>query len=83
MTKTGRIRRKKEKYVERKKLERLSEAKGKQELLRENVKAVLAHHLQRRTASKIQNGRQGAPKWPTGSRKVSTPRFLGILSIFC
>ena len=32
---------------------------------------------------KIQNGRQGAPKWPTGSEKVSTPRFWGILSNFC
>ena len=27
--------------------------------------------------SKIQNGRQGAPKWPTGSGKGSTPRFWG------
>ena len=27
---------------------------------------ALAHRLQRRTAYKIQNGRQGAPKWPTG-----------------
>ena len=27
--------------------------------------------------SKIQNGRQGAPKWPTGSGKGSNPRFLG------
>ena len=34
---------------------------------------ALAHRLQRRTACKIQNGRQGAPKWPTGSN----PRFLG------
>ena len=25
---------------------------------------------------KIQNGRQGAPKWPTGSGKGSTPRFF-------
>ena len=25
---------------------------------------------------KIQNGRQGAQKWPTGSGKGSTPRFL-------
>ena len=30
----------------------------------------------------IQNDRQGAPKWRTGSGKVSTPRFLGILSNF-
>ena len=30
--------------------------------------------MQRRTACKIQNGRQWAPKWPTGSEKVSTPR---------
>ena len=27
--------------------------------------------------SKTQNGRQGALKWPTGSGKVSTPKFLG------
>ena len=31
------------------------------------AKGALAHHLQRRTAFKIQCGRQGAPKWPTGS----------------
>ena len=40
------------------------------------------HRLQRRTACKIQNGRQGAPKWQTCSVKLSTPRFLGILSNF-
>ena len=34
---------------------------------------ALAHHLQCRTAFKIQNG---APKWLTRSGKVSTPRFL-------
>ena len=27
--------------------------------------------------SKIKNGRQGFPKWPTWSGKGSTPRFLG------
>ena len=27
--------------------------------------------------TKIQNGRQGAPKWPTGSGKRCTRRFLG------
>ena len=43
---------------------------------------ALAHRLQRRTACKIQNGRQGAPKWQRGSGKVSTPRFLGVLSNF-
>ena len=43
------------------------------------VKGALAHRLQWR---KIQNGRKGAPKWPTGSGKVSTPRFLGVLSNF-
>ena len=32
---------------------------------------ALAHRLQRRTAC------QWAPKWPTGSGKVSTPRFWG------
>ena len=46
------------------------------------AKGALAHRLQRRTACKIQNGRQGAPKWRTGSGKVSTPRFLGVLSNF-
>ena len=46
------------------------------------AKGALAHRLQRRTACKTQNGRQGAPKWRTGSGKVSTPRFLGVLSNF-
>ena len=45
------------------------------------AKGALVHHLRRRTVFKIQNGRQGAPKWPT--EKVSTPRFLGVLSHFC
>ena len=31
---------------------------------------------------KIQNGRQGAPKWPTGSGKGSNPRLLAIWSHF-
>ena len=39
---------------------------------------ALTHRLQRRTACKIQNGRQGAPKWQRGSGKVSTSRFLLI-----
>ena len=47
------------------------------------VKGALAHLVQRRTACKIQNGRQGAPKWTTGSGKVSIPGFLGIVSNFC
>ena len=46
------------------------------------AKGALANCLQRRTACKIQNGRQGAPKWQRGSGKVSTPRFLGVLSNF-
>ena len=46
------------------------------------ARGALTHRLQRRTACKIQNGRQGAPKWQTGSGKVSTPRFLGVLSNF-
>ena len=46
------------------------------------AKGALANRLQRRTAGKIQNGRQGAPKWQRGSGKVSTPRFLGILRNF-
>ena len=47
------------------------------------AKGALANRLQRRTTCKIQNGRQGAPKWQRGSGKVSTPRFLGVLSNFC
>ena len=43
---------------------------------------VLVHRLQCRTACKIQNGRQGAPKWPTGSGKGSNPRLLGSSSHF-
>ena len=43
------------------------------------AKGALANRLQRRTACKIQNGRQEAPKWRTGSGKECTPRFLGIL----
>ena len=46
------------------------------------AKGALTHRLQRRTACKIQNGCQGTPKWRTGSGKVSTPRFLGVLSNF-
>ena len=46
------------------------------------AKGALAYRLQRRTACKTQNGRQGAPKWRMGSGKVSTPRFLGVLSNF-
>ena len=30
----------------------------------------MGHSLTACNACKIQNGRQGAPKWPTGSRKV-------------
>ena len=37
-----------------------------------SAKGALAHRLQLRTACKIQNGQQGAPKWRTGSGKVST-----------
>ena len=43
---------------------------------------VMPHRLQCRTSCKIQNGRQGAPKWPMRSGEVSTPRFLGFLSKF-
>ena len=34
------------------------------------TKGALAHCLQLHTARKIQNGRQGAPKWLMGSGKV-------------
>ena len=47
------------------------------------AKGALTHRLQRHTTCKIQNGHQGVPKWPTGSGKVPTPRFLGVLSNFC
>ena len=43
---------------------------------------ALAHRLQRRTACKIQNGRQGAPKWATGTGKGSIPRLLALSSNF-
>ena len=46
------------------------------------AKGAIAQNLQCRTACKIQNSHQGAPKWPTVSGKVSTPRFLGVLSNF-
>ena len=42
--------------------------------------AALGHSL---TACKIQNGRNGAPKWPMGSGKVPTSRFLGGPVKFC
>ena len=44
------------------------------------AKGALAHRLQHRTPCKIQNGRQWAQKLPTGSGKLSTHRFWGILS---
>jgi len=44
------------------------------------ARGALAYRLQRRTACKIENGRQGGQKWPTGSGKVLTLRFLGVLS---
>ena len=47
------------------------------------AKGALAHRLQHRTACEIPNGHQGAPKWQTRSGKVSSFRFLGILSNFC
>ena len=47
------------------------------------AKGELAHRLQCRTSSKVQTCCQGATKWPTGSGKMYTPRFLGILSNFC
>ena len=39
------------------------------------AKGALANRLQRRTACKIQNGRQGAHKWLTGSGNGCTPRW--------
>ena len=43
------------------------------------AKGALAHRLQC-----LQNPKflPGGPKWPTGSGKVTTPRFLGVLSNF-
>ena len=43
----------------------------------------LAHRLHCRTACSIQNGQQGAPKWPTGSEEGSIPRLLGAPINFC
>ena len=40
------------------------------------------HRLQRRTACKIQNGRQGAPKWLMGSGKGCTPSIWALPSTF-
>ena len=40
------------------------------------AKGALTHRLQHRTACKIQNGRQGVPKWQTGSGKVFNNLFL-------
>ena len=45
-------------------------------------KGALAHRLQRRTACKFQSGHQGAPKWPMGSGKVSTPSTVGFYVFF-
>ena len=46
------------------------------------AKGALAHRLQRRTTCKIQNGRQGAPKWPPGSGKGFDPRLLVVPTKF-
>ena len=35
------------------------------------AKGTLANRLQRRTACKIQNGHQGAPKWQRGSGSLN------------
>ena len=43
------------------------------------VKIVNIKYQSSGTASKIQNSHQGAPKWPTGSRKGSHPRLLGAI----
>ena len=44
------------------------------------IRAVLLWETQ--NTCKIQNGRQGAPKWPTGSGNGSNPRILAISSHF-
>ena len=43
---------------------------------------ALAHRLQCRTAWKFQNGRQGAPKWPTVPGKVLPLGFWALQTIF-
>ena len=44
---------------------------------------ALAHRLQCRTACKIQNQRQGVPKWRTGSGKIKNQkRAYAILEHF-
>ena len=45
------------------------------------MQGALAHRLQHRTACKIQNGHQGAAKWPTGSGKGSNPREKSVENI--
>ena len=46
------------------------------------AKGALAHCLQRRASCKIQNGHQGAPKWPTESRSGCTLGVLGTVNDF-
>ena len=41
------------------------------------AKGAPALRILRRTTCIIQNGRQGASKWPTGSGKVSITKFFG------
>ena len=47
------------------------------------AKGVLAHRLQCRTACKIQNCHQGAPKWPTGSGNNLNLKLLDPPINFC
>ena len=68
-----------EKYNKKYKFTRDMEIKKNTSLA---AKGALANRLQRRTACKIQNGRQGAPKCRTRSGKVSIPSFWGVLSNF-
>ena len=42
---------------------------------------ALTHRLQRRSACKIKNGDQRAPKWVRGSGKGSNPRFMPIYGL--
>jgi len=46
------------------------------------AKGALANHLQRCTACKVKNGRQGTPKWPMGSGEGSTPSTPSMKKIY-
>ena len=68
--------------VDRPNADRWNAAGSRQKNTSLAAKRALANRLQRRTACKIQNGHQGAPKWLTGSGKVFTPMFWAFKATF-